>query len=203
MMRSIIAAAALALSCNGKPIAIDKPPIDKSTDQVHQAMTTACDATLDSFLRKDLEALPGLPSSCTLDALGARLQLGSVDRRGFLGEETREAVYRGALAAGYDEGVQIWHRDGTVLKLAADLPQLHDVPALLAALGEPEARLDFYPSTLPKLRERGAWIYGKRGIALFLSGDSKNVIRVEVFSPMPASDYQRELFRTEPPREVP
>lgn len=166
-------------------------------------MITACDATLDSFLRKELAALPALPRNCTLDAIGGRLQLGTVDRRGFLGQEPREAMYRGAQAAGYDEGIQVWHREGTVLKLVADLPGLRDVPALLAALGEPEARLDFYPSTLPKLRERGVWVYGNRGLALFMSGDNQNVIRVEVFPPMPATDYQRELFRTEPPREVP
>lgn len=166
-------------------------------------MSSSCDSTLDSFLRKELATLPALPRNCTLDAMGARLELGTVDRRGFLGQDAREATYRDALAAGYDEGIRVWHRDGTVLVLAADLPGLPDVPGLLAALGEPEARLDFYPRTSPMLRERGIWVYGRRGLALFMSGDHQNVIRVEVFPPMPAAEYRRDLFHTEPPREAP
>jgi hypothetical protein len=206
---------AFSLCCHGS-----STPIDKSNPQPYplaadagvrvsiedsHAMPTSstCDPTLDSLLRRDLASLPGLPADCTLGALGARIEIDGSDRRGLLGQARHPSIYRGARAAGYDETVEVWHRDQIVLKLVVDLPQLADAPALIAALGEPDARLDYYPSTVPTLRQGGAWVYAARGLTLFISRDGTNVVRFEVYPPTSAAAYERDLFYSEPPRERP
>lgn len=211
MMRTTIAATALSLCCTGSSAPVDKSnPRPTATDddaarvtlQDRPAMSN-CAPTLEGLLRKELATLPGLPADCTLDALAARIEIDGEDRRGVLGQAVNPSVYRGARAAGYDDTVKVWHEGGVVLKLVFDLPKLADPPALLAALGAPDAKLDFFPSTVPKLREKGAWVYASRGLTLFLSGDGKNVVRFEVYPPTTAEAYQRELFHTEAPRERP
>jgi len=211
MMRPLIAATALSLCCTGSSTPVDEPnPRPTATDDAAVRVTpqdspamSNCAPTLDGLLRKDLATLPGLPADCTLDALAARMQIDGENRRGMLGEARHASVYRGARADGYDEVVRIWHKDGVVLKLVFDLPKLADPPALIAALGAPDAKLDYYPSTVPKLREKGAWVYAARGLTLFMSGDSKNVVRFELYPPTTAKAYERDLFHTEAPREFP
>lgn len=208
-MRTVLAATALSLGCTGSSTPIDKgtatangaraPLQDGST----MSNSSTCNATLDGLLRKDLAGMPALPADCTLDALAARIEIDGSDRRGILGQARQPAVYRGARVPGFDDAVKVWHRDGAVRKLDVDLPQLADVGALLVALGEPDARLDYYPSTVPKVREQGAWVYAARGLTLFMSKDGKNVVRFEVYPPTTAEAYARELFFTEPPRERP
>lgn len=212
MIRPTLAAAALSLCCTGSATPIDKSNQRRSAHdaaarlpEAGNAMTTSssCDATFDALLRKELASLPVMPADCALAALAARIELDGADRRGVLGRPARAATYRGARAGGYRDTVEVWHRDGVVEKLVFELPQLADVPALLATLGEPDARLDYYPTTVPRLRERGAWVYAGRGLTLFMSGDGGNVVRFEVYPPTTAAAYERELFHTEPPRERP
>lgn len=211
MMRTMIAATALTLGCTGSSAPVDESsPRPTATDDAAARVTlqdspamSNCAPTLDGLLRKELASLPGLPADCTLDALAARIQIDGQDRRGVLGQARHPSVYRGARADGYDETVKVWHKDGVVLKVVFDLPKLPAVEALLAALGPPDAKLDFFPSTVPKLREQGAWVYAARGLTLFLSGDGKNIVRFEVYPPTTAAAYQRELFHTEAPREFP
>jgi hypothetical protein len=211
MIRPTLAATALSLCCTGSSTPIDKgAPRPHVTDDAAVRVTlqdspamSNCAPTLDSLLRKELASLPGMPADCTLDALAARIQIDGADRRGVLGQAGHASVYRGARADGYDETVKVWHKDGVVLKLVIDLPKLVDPPALLAALGAPDAKLDYYPSTVPRLRAQGAWVYAARGLTLFLSGDGKNVVRFEMYPPTTAAAYQRDLFHTEAPRERP
>jgi hypothetical protein len=209
-MRPLLAATLLSFCCTGSSPPIDKGNARPTTTEAAPIqdgppMTTSsnCNATLDSLLRKDLAAMPGLPADCTLDALGARIEIDGSDRRGVLGQANEPAVYRGARVPGFDETARIWHQGGTVKKLDLDLPELADVAGLLTALGEPEAKLDYYPSTVPMLRAKGAWVYATRGITLFMSKDGANVVRFEVYPPTTAADYARDLFFTEPPRERP
>jgi hypothetical protein len=211
MMRTMIAATALTLCCTGsstpvdesnpRPSATDDAATPRVTPQDSPAMSN-CDLTLDSLLRKELALLPGLPTDCTLDALARRMHIDGDDRRGILGQARHASVHRAARVDGYDQVVKVWHKDGVVLKVVFDLPKLADSPALLTALGAPDAKLDYYPG-VPKLRAQGAWVYAARGLTLFLSGDGKNVVRFEVYPPTTAAAYERELFHTEAPREFP
>jgi hypothetical protein len=212
MMRTTIAATALTLCCTGSSTPVDESnPRTSVTDDAATARVTLqdspamsnCAPTLASLLRKELATLPGMPADCTLDALAAHLQIDGQDRRGILGKAGHPSVYRGARADGYDETVKVWHKDGVVRKLSLDLPKIPAAEALITTLGAPDAKLDFFPSTVPKLREKGAWVYAARGLTLFLSGDGKNVVRFEVYPPTTAEAYERDLFHTEAPRERP
>jgi hypothetical protein len=78
-------------------------------------------------------------------------------------------------------------RDGALVLFDAR-PEL-DAAALLADLGEPEAKLDAYFGTLK--RPEGEWVWASRGIAIWKSGDS--VFHLALFTPTSVENYKATL----------
>lgn len=162
-----------------------------------------CQEAIQQILRKDFVTWRGLPRECELERVSALMSLGEDTRRLDLGQERRPTYARVAKVDAYEEPLEGWHREGRVAQISVRFPGLSDVAALLAALGEPDAKLGCYYSGVPVLDEEGEWVYAGRGITLFMSSDRSNVIALSVYEPTTVAAYERELHDVEEPRELP
>jgi hypothetical protein len=164
--------------------------------------TDPCRDAVNQFLAKDFSTWRGLPSHCTLAAL-ARLELGSGETATVLGEGKLQVVYRRARITAFSEPLTIWLRDGAVVRISVALPALHDVPALLHALGAPDAKLDAWRATVPVRAPESEWVWAARGLALVLSTDRAHVMQLIVYPPTTVERYRGQIRFDEPPREQP
>ena len=164
--------------------------------------TDPCRDAVNQLLAKDFSTWRGLPPHCTLAAL-APLELGSDETVTVLGEGKAQAVYRRARATAYAEALTIWLRGGTVARISVELPALPDVPALLHALGPPDAKLDAWRATVPVRSPESEWVWAARGLALVLSTDRSNVMQLVVYPPTTVETYRAQLRFDETPREQP
>jgi hypothetical protein len=81
-------------------------------------------------------------------------------------------------------------RDGAVVLFDAAMPQV-DFPALVADLGEPDERHDYTFGTLAV--DDGEWIFGERGITVYVNTDPDRVLHVALYAPTTAADYADRL----------
>ena len=82
-------------------------------------------------------------------------------------------------------------RDGKLILVDGMNPEIGDVPALLADLGEPKAKLDWDFGTLP-FSER-EFVYPERGITLFLNTERDKALHVAVFAATDLETYLETL----------
>jgi len=164
--------------------------------------TDPCRDAVNQFLAKDFSTWRGLPAHCTLAAL-ARLELGSDETATVLGEGKAPAAYRRARTTAYTELLTLWLRDSAVVRISAELPALPDVPALLHALGPPDAKLDAWRATVPVRSPESEWVWAARGLALVLSTDHSKVMQLIVYSPTTVDTYRGQIRFDEAPREQP
>ena len=164
--------------------------------------TDPCRDAVNQFLAKDFSTWRGLPPHCTLAALG-QLELGSDETATVLGEEKLQVVYRRARTTAFSESLTIWLRDGAVVRISVELPALQDVPALLHALGPPDAKLDAWRATVPVRSPESEWVWAARGLALVLSTDRSNVMQLIVYPPTTVETYRAQIRFDEAPREQP
>ena len=151
----------------------------------------SCASALENFAARDFGKWTGLPS-CSLAEVTQRFRLVS-DGYGFtrLGRTKRE--FRMLIVENYDQPVRVWSDDARVLMLDVAYPSLSvGVADLVKDLGQPQAKLDCEWSTIQIAQ--GEWVYADRGLALFLSPESSNVLHLAVFSSATLQDYE-ESFR--------
>lgn len=162
----------------------------------------SCSDAVSKFLAKDMTTWTGLPATCTLAALSG-LEVGDDETQAALGEAAEPAAYRRARASSYSETITIWLRDGKIVRISVRLPELPDPAGLLRALGTPEAKLDAWSAITPTLVHEAEWVYPRRGIALVLSSDKRNVLEMVTYAPTSIEEYRKRLRFFEPPRERP
>jgi hypothetical protein len=161
-----------------------------------------CSDAMSKFLSKELTTWTGLPTTCALAALSG-LEVGDEATHTVLGEAALPTVYRRARAASYSETITIWLRDNEIVRISVRLPELPDPPGLLRALGTPDAKLDAWSAMTPTLVHQAEWGYPRRGLALVLSSDKRNVLELVVYASASTEDYRRTLRFVDAPRERP
>ena len=152
---------------------------------------TDCDTALRAFAARDFREWAGLPRACSLGDL-EKIAPPPDDWRGaaFLGET--QASYAMLTLDGYARPVRVYLQGDRGLMLEAQFPQVApDTASLLAALGEPEAKLD---SHLGTLRLAGSeWVYPGRGLTLFVNPANGVLLRLAAYAPTTLQAYEREL----------
>jgi len=143
--------------------------------------------------------IEGLPKGMTLKEAATTLGADpALFGRWFIGEPQDEVFYTQADVPGYDGGVRIWFRDGVVLQVTGAWPQM-DTGAL-AALGDPDDRLDFRMDTL--VVPEGERVYAARGLAVRLNRTEDLVVGLSVFPPTTPARYREALRPADDYREV-
>jgi hypothetical protein len=162
---------------------------------------TACKAALRIWADRDFRRWRGLPAGCSLtDVTSVFPLLNDGVGMSILGEQN--ADFRMVMVDGYDSPVRVWSNDDHVLMLDVEFPQLStSLDALLAELGEPEARLDSFLSTLRL--EQSEWVYPSRGLTLFINPDNDVLLRLAVYSPTTLDAYKKELLMNLRTRRLP
>jgi hypothetical protein len=92
----------------------------------------------------------------------------------------------------YEEPVRGWFDAGQLVLLDVEYPAPPEGwQALVRALGEPAAKLDFawHIHSLPGAE----WVYAERGLAVVVKPDPGLILRVALFAPTTVEHYQREL----------
>jgi len=157
---------------------------------------------LRAFLDRDLAelaaagALPaGLPLSEVAGALGADPDACG---RWFLGEPARETFWCPAMGVeGFDDTIRIWFRDGIVVRLDGEWPELD--PAAIAVLGAPELQLDHQQDVL--LVVGGEHVWPSKGIAIKVNDSGRLIVGLSTFSPTTADGYRESLKGVDEYRE--
>lgn len=157
---------------------------------------------LSAYTRRDLSewvALGGLPQGMSLEQVAAALGADPETYvRWFLGDPPREAFWCPATVHGYDR-VKIWFREGIVLKLEGEWPEL--APGAAAALGPPDTRLDYRLDTM--VVPGGEQVWPTRGIALKLDSEGNLGVGLTGFSPTTLTEYRETLRDDDDYRESP
>jgi hypothetical protein len=146
----------------------------------------------------------GLPADCELTDVEAVVsEVAEARGRGSLGLEHVTTESTTARHPQLDKPLKIWLRDDGVRLIEVSYPRVEDAYSVLTTkLGEPEAKLDYYQRTL--LYERSAYVYPRRGLALFFNPDRSALISIYLFAPTSLDTYQRELHHpVEPGRRLP
>ena len=162
---------------------------------VASAVTVApsdCAAEVRAFLEKRFAQLRGLPAACRVDdvatELGGRAALDS----SCLGEQRRQASFQVAVVPGFTDPIRVWYDQGGLLMLYADFPEPPGGwTALRAALGSPEAKLDYRWGVVTVAG--GEWVYPSRGLSVFLTPALDRVVQIADFAPTSLTAYRRSL----------
>src|SRR5262245_16483738 len=139
-------------------------------------------APLRRFAARDFRGWSGLDPRTMLHDVAEAFEVDDVPQPGVLGSEERAAGWVTVAAGGYPEGIRVWLDQMDVLLLDGPDPELPEgLPALLDALGEPEARLDSY---LGPLRvEGGEWVYAARGLTVYVNPENMLLLRLAGYGP--------------------
>jgi hypothetical protein len=172
----------------------------KSSSSTHHNTSMNCDTTLHQFDQHDFSNWTGLSSDCTPEVI-VQFAGGSPGSYGqtFMGSKRLATTFLMLNFKGYDEPVQLNTREGKVVCLLVNFPDLENAPAIAKTLGEPAAKLDFYYDIM--LNRSGEWVYPAQGITLFMNSDRSNAVKLMVYPPMTLERYQAEVYVLEPPRE--
>jgi hypothetical protein len=156
------------------------------------AAPSDCASEVRAFLGKRFAELHGLPPACRLDDVATALGGPAASDTGWLGEQPRRASFRMAVVAGYADPIRIWHDQGGLVMLDAEYPAAPGGwPALRAALGAPDAKLDYRWGVVTVAG--GEWVYLSRGLSVFLTPALDTVVRVAAFAPTSLAAYRQTL----------
>lgn len=153
-----------------------------------------CEQAWERFASKQLEQWWGIPQPCTSeDFFAVFTPLDEDGAVGKLGSEFIPTFYKVCSVTAYAEPVHVWFRDTEIVKIEVNYPHLSDerFASLLASLGQPVAKLDYYFHTFSI--SRGEWVYPARGIALFLNGDESGLVKWSLFHASTLDDYTRRI----------
>lgn len=154
---------------------------------------SVCEALALALRDLDLRHFRGIPRDppCPRAAL-----LGSLgtpnpgEGRGSLGTEKRTLSYLTVPRSGGAEPLRLWGSEAAVQMADQEYPVLAGgLPALLAALGEPEQRHDTALGTVTV--RSGEWIYARRGLTLLVNPANQRLLRVVVYPAMKLEEYER------------
>jgi hypothetical protein len=144
---------------------------------------------LAAFARGELSGWRGLERETTIDDVVAVF---AVDREftgtSPLGATFEPAGWMAAAAEAFPGGIRVWHRGDLValLDAHAGLGTAADA-ALLAELGEPEARWDGALGPIPV--PGSEWVYARRGLTLYVDPETRRVDRVLAYAPTSVEAY--------------
>ena len=151
-----------------------------------------CASEVKAFLEKRFAQLRGLPAACRLDDVATELGGRAAPDGGWLGEQGRQASFRAAVVPGYADPIRVWYDQGALLMLYADFPEPPGGwTALRAALGTPEAKLDYRWDVVTVAG--GEWVYPSRGLSVFLTPSLDRVVQIADFTPTSLTAYRRSL----------
>lgn len=135
----------------------------------------------------------GLPTGCPADALLPGLPAGPAGEWPVrhLGADLRPATFALLDLDAYYRPMASF--DGPRLVLVDGMnPELAGgLAPLLADLGDPAERLDWFYGTLAI--PRGEWVFPERGITLFLNTDADDALHIALYRPASAAEYLRVL----------
>ena len=152
--------------------------------------TTDCRTAIAAFATADPARVTGLPRGCTLADVARELTSLDASSRGSLGPEGGAFDVRYFKSAALAE-IHAWlGADGAVALLDADTPP-GVLDAFVAALGEPEARLDYPRSGI--VLEKAEVVWPAKGVVFVAGTGVKGLIRIGVFAPPTLVDYQARL----------
>jgi|SRR6478609_8583375 len=163
------------------------------------------DAALRAFLARDVGALAaagGLPHGLPLDEVASALGADpTAFGRFFLGEPARETFWCPAVGvSGFDDTIKIWFRDGIVVKLEGEWPEL--APATAAdALGPADLLLDHRTAT--QMVPGGQHVWPSKGIALTVNRAGTLIVALSTFPPTTPDGYQESVKPVDEFRESP
>ena len=120
--------------------------------------------------------------------------------RFFLGDPPRETFWCPAVGVeGFDDTVKIWFRDGIVVKLEGEWPEM--ALEAVAALGPPELELDHRMDVT--LVQGGEQVWPSKGIALKVNRAGSMAVALATFPPTTADGYRESLKDVDEYRESP
>jgi hypothetical protein len=145
-----------------------------------------------AFALRDLRGWRGLAPGTSLADVGAVLAVDpDFDGAAPLGSRYERADWVAATGDGFPDGVRVWLRGDRVVLLDAQRMELPGQDALLAELGEPEARWDASLGPMPVAGSE--WVYPARGLTLFLDPGGPRVDRVLGYAPTTLDAYAAAL----------
>jgi hypothetical protein len=151
---------------------------------------TDCSAAISAFGSADPARLRGLPERCTLADVSPVLTSLDATSRGILGPEGESYDIRFFSSSALEQ-ITVWiDSRGQVVFLDAEKPP-GTADVFLAALGEPEARLDYVWGDVPLKSAELVW--PAKGVVLVASSGGKHLVRLGVFAPTTLADYQARL----------
>ena len=153
-----------------------------------------CRIALQLFAEKQFVNWRGLPQGCSLADVTTMFSLANKGvGSGHLGRSQRQVEFRMLQVKGYKHPVRAWFDSTKLAMLDAEHPGLEQqLSSVLASLGEPEAKLDFYWDIVEI--EKGELVYASRGITFFTDPTDNQVLRLLVFPATSFQDYV-EKFR--------
>lgn len=97
------------------------------------------------------------------------------------------------MIEGYDKPVRIWLDGDQVLLIDAEYPELATggVPALIEAIGPPQAKLDAFLGTF--MIPESEWVYAERGLTLYINPENNIPLRLAVYPPTTLDGYRERL----------
>lgn len=152
-----------------------------------------CRIALQLFAEKQFVNWRGLPRGCSLTDVTAMFSLLNQGVGvGHLGRRQRQVEFRMLQIKGYQRTVRAWFDAKQLAMLDAEHPGLEQqLSSVLASLGEPEAKLDFYWDVLEI--KKGELVYASRGITFFTDPSDHRVLRLLVFPPTTLDDYIEKI----------
>ena len=159
---------------------------------------------LRAFLARDLAALAavgGLPSGLALEDVAAELGADpAAFGRFFLGDPAQETFWCPVVGVdGFDNTIKIWFRDGVVVKLEGEWPEM--APDSFATLGPPELELDHRMDVT--MVQGGERVWPSKGIALKVNRAGSMAVALATFPPTTAAGYRASLKDVDEYRESP
>ena len=135
--------------------------------------------SLCAFAKRDFINFRGLPKFCSLtDVMKHFPKLKNGCGQARLGQN--KATFVMVAAEGFCKPIRLWLSGTQVLVLDVAVPELgHELPRLLAMLGQPMTKLDCYLGLLPY--EEAEWVYPERGVTIFVNPESQRLHRIAVF----------------------
>ena len=170
----------------------DKTDEARATPQPKAKPMTPCEKAMKSIRDRDFSDWRGLEPTCDWSALTGPLPTDWQDVPGRpLGSSFRDAKMIMLPLQNYMRPSLSFVAGSPVLFEAMGPKLTTELATLLAALGEPAARLDWDFGTLPC--PESEFVYPDRGITLFLNSDHDRLLHVALYAATDLDEYGKNL----------